>query len=32
MSYYEQALKKVGLPLIKSFIQSTESIIPYLFP
>lgn len=26
---YQQGLKKAGLPLIRSFMQSTESVFPY---
>ena len=26
---YQQALKKAGLPLIRSFMQSTEAVFPY---
>jgi len=25
---YQQALKKAGLPLIRSFMQSTDSVFP----
>ena len=28
---YQQALKKAGLPLIRSFIQSTESVFLYIY-
>lgn len=28
---YQQALKKAGLPLIRSFMQSTESVFAYVY-